>query len=309
MPQNVVTKKRVALDRMALLLDLGNGAEAVVRYAASLARCYGSEITLVHASDSEAYLYVPGEPLPVWPESDESVRQSASTQADSLIEKLQVEDVVKGVLISDLKIADLLEDVEADHPDLLLIAPHGRRGIRKLLAGSVTEQVFRRSQWPILVLPPACVEGVRQEQAGLRRILFATDRSPQAAVALNYAAGLAEDHGSELRILYAERDEKYDFTFDRLMALQKLEDWLHEQKVEASDALDHADCVVRFGEPWQQISDCAQEWSADMIVMGARGMGAAAGLASHFVGGTAYEVACSAPCPVLMVPEGVVNTM
>jgi nucleotide-binding universal stress UspA family protein len=309
MPQNVVTKRRVELDRMALLLDLGSGAEAVMRYAALLARCYGSEIMLVHACETEAYLYVPGEPLPVWPESDESVLQSARKQADSLIEKLQVKDVVKGVLISDSRLPDLLEDLETRHPNLLLMAPHGRKGIRKVLAGSVTEQVFRRSQWPILVLPPACVESVREEQADLKRILYATDCSPQAAVALNYAAGLAEDHGSELRILYAEPDEKYDFTFDRLIELQRLEDWLHEQKVEASDALNHADCVVRFGEPWKQISDCAHEWSADMIVMGARGMGAAAGLASHFVGGTAYQVACSAPCPVLMVPEGVVNSM
>ncbi|HEX7284883.1 MAG TPA: hypothetical protein VF532_01805 [Candidatus Angelobacter sp.] len=29
----------------------------------------------------------------------------------------------------------------------------------------------------------------------------------------------------------------------------------------------------------------------------------AAGLASHFVGGTAYEVVCGASCPVLIVPQ------
>ncbi len=309
MLQNVLTERHIRLDHMALLVDLGNGAEAVVRYAASLARSYGSTITLVHAYEPEAYLYVPGEPLPVWPESGESLRDTAQNQADSLIEKLQAQDVIKGVLISNLRIADLLEDVEARHPDLLLLAPHGRRGIRKLLAGSVTEQIFRRSQWPVLVLPPACIENVREEQAGLKRILYATDLSANAAVALNYAAGLAEDHGSELRVLYAEPDEKFDFTFDRLMSLQKLEDWLREQKVEARAALEHADCMVHFGAPWQQISNLAQEWSADMIVMGARGMGAAAGLASHFVGGTAYEVACSAPCPVLLVPERLVNSM
>jgi nucleotide-binding universal stress UspA family protein len=309
MPQNVLTERHVRLDHMALLLDLASGAEAVVRYAASLARCYGSKITLVHAYAPELYLYVPGEPLPMWPESDLPLREAAQKQADALIQQLQVQDVVTGVLISDLSIPDLLEDLEARRPDLLLLAPHGRRGIRKLLAGSVTEQIFRRAQWPVLVLPPACVEAKTEQQAALKRVLYATDLSLQSAPALNCAAGLAEDHAGELRVLYAEPDEKHDFTFDRLIALQKLEDWLHQQKAEPSAAVGRADCVVRFGEPWKQISECAREWSADMIVMGARGMGAAAGLASHFVGGTAYQVACSAPCPVLMVPEKVVNTM
>jgi nucleotide-binding universal stress UspA family protein len=42
---------------------------------------------------------------------------------------------------------------------------------------------------------------------------------------------------------------------------------------------------------------------ADLIVLGARGLRGATGLASHFIGGTAYEVVCGASCPVLVVPQ------
>jgi len=61
--------------------------------------------------------------------------------------------------------------------------------------------------------------------------------------------------------------------------------------------------IVQFGKPEQGIVETAGQQRADFVVLGARGLGAISAAASHFVGGTAYEVCCSSPCPVLIVPQ------
>jgi nucleotide-binding universal stress UspA family protein len=60
---------------------------------------------------------------------------------------------------------------------------------------------------------------------------------------------------------------------------------------------------VDFGTPEEKIIEAAVQQAADILVLGARGLGAVAGPASHLVGGTAYEVVCSSPFPVLIVPQ------
>ena len=61
--------------------------------------------------------------------------------------------------------------------------------------------------------------------------------------------------------------------------------------------------AVEFGKPENKIIEAAKAWKADVVVVGARGLGAAAGLPGHFLGGTAYEIARSLPCPLLIVPQ------
>jgi hypothetical protein len=47
-----------------------------------------------------------------------------------------------------------VKNLGAYHPNLLVLGTHGRDGIRKWLVGSVAEGVFRKVQWPVLMLGP-----------------------------------------------------------------------------------------------------------------------------------------------------------
>lgn len=49
------------------------------------------------------------------------------------------------------EIVRMAESVEAD---LIIVGTHGRRGIRRLLLGSVAEHVMRRASCPVLVMRP-----------------------------------------------------------------------------------------------------------------------------------------------------------
>ncbi len=49
----------------------------------------------------------------------------------------------------------VVDYIEERSPELVVMPCHGRRGIKRLVLGSVTEYVLRRTNTPVLVLPHA----------------------------------------------------------------------------------------------------------------------------------------------------------
>jgi nucleotide-binding universal stress UspA family protein len=291
--------RHIQFSNIAVLTDLGIDAAQSVRFAASFARHSGAKLTVAHACSPDFYVYVPPESLPVWPGNGTSTKERARQRTNSLIEKAGLLSTSVDAVISSASVPELLEDLELRQPDLLVLAPHARTGINKWLSGSVTAEVFRRSQWPVLVLPPVALNA-QPVYSQFHKILFATDLSEVSAKAFAYAAGMALDSGGQMVALHV--DEGLAYSFERVIALQRLEDWLHRQSLN-SGISQWPECIVRFGPPAEEILRTATEYKTDLIVIGARGLGAMSGIASHFVGGTAYTLACSSPCPLLLIPS------
>lgn len=47
----------------------------------------------------------------------------------------------------------IVESIQRDRPDLVVMPTHARRGLQRLVLGSVTEYVVRHARRPVLVLP------------------------------------------------------------------------------------------------------------------------------------------------------------
>jgi len=296
----LATQRHLDLKTIAVLTDLGDDSEKPLRYAASLARWYGSKLLIAHMSPRDVYSYTWPQPFPAWPAGVLPLKENPEKRIDSLISKAGLQDVTTEVVINESSIGDLLRDVESRRPDLLILATHGREGIRKLLIGSITEEVFRRVERPVLVLGPH----IRQQDTPpveFRNLLCAIDLSAASANALRCASALAEDHDAQLTVLHVETGA-ID-TFDPVTILRKLHDYAYSHMPAQTGALAKINYTARLGLPEDKILELAKEYRADLIVIGARGAGAAAGMASHFVGGTAYEVATLSDCPVLIVPR------
>lgn len=301
-PQALASERHVGFKTIALLTDLESGSETALRYAAGLARWYGAKLVVAHSSAADNYVYIPTEALPMWPPSAPLPGEDAAEKTNALVANVGVQDVVTRVLTTESSVDGLLQELENLQVDLLVLATHARIGLRKWLAGSTTEEVFRHCRWPVLVLSPRVLAAAK-DAINIQHVLYATDLSGVSADALHYAAGIAQDHDAGLVSVYVEPDKTQDFSFDRVLAQQKLEDWLHQQTLSRGGANARAEHLVRFGEPAKEILAAAEDWKADLIVMGARGLGTVSGLASHFVGGTAYDVACSSACPTFIVPQ------
>jgi nucleotide-binding universal stress UspA family protein len=132
-----------------------------------------------------------------------------------------------------------------------------------------------------------------------KRILVATDFSPDAVWAVEVASQLARDLGAEVILLHVDEPlvevaRSNERARRRRKANRELE--------RVGRALEARGVTVRWSlriaRPAQEIVQAAVREGAQLIVMGTRGHSPAI---SALLGGIAYEVVRKAPCPVLTV--------
>jgi len=182
--------------------------------------------------------------------------------------------------------------------DLIATGTHGRRGLDRLLIGSVAETVLRKAHCPVLTLrgsrPPREVEPIRV-------IVHPTDFSERSEAALWVACRLASDHGARLVILHVAPPEiLIDGTsavaIDALVYRIPLEDVC--ERVEVRDLKHRPDHRLLRGDAATEILCTSREVQADLIVMGTHGR---TGLGRLVMGSVAEQVLRGADCPVLTV--------
>ena len=61
----------------------------------------------------------------------------------------------------------------------IVMGPHGRRGFKRLVVGSVTESALHEAPCPVLTVPPRA-ESAAPEPVTFKRILCPIDFSPSA---------------------------------------------------------------------------------------------------------------------------------
>jgi nucleotide-binding universal stress UspA family protein len=140
----------------------------------------------------------------------------------------------------------------------------------------------------------------------VRTILVPIDFSPNAEAVLDWAAHLAEEHGSRLVLLHAYH---LPVDFQQLEGAYLPPDFWAQVKSDAAQNLDRyatrlrerkltVETVIREGYPASVIEEEARERHADLIVIGTRGH---TGLKHLLLGSVAERVVQKAPCPVLTV--------
>jgi nucleotide-binding universal stress UspA family protein len=138
----------------------------------------------------------------------------------------------------------------------------------------------------------------------MKRILIAIDGSPVAAHAAEVGIELARALEAEVGFVHVLDPSLYaipnsSVSASELLAVserdrKRLLAEFRERAALAPTALEFA----REGKPADEIVSSAQEWQADMIVVGSHGRG---GLGRALLGSVADSVTRHAPCPVLVV--------
>ncbi|WMJ73164.1 universal stress protein [Cytophagaceae bacterium ABcell3] len=144
-----------------------------------------------------------------------------------------------------------------------------------------------------------------------RTILFPTDFSDNAHIALDYAVAFADSLDAEILVFHAysialiNTDMPYSVIEEELervkhKAIEDLEalcKTIKEKNPEVS-----ASYILKQGFAGSMIVEFAKDRDVDMIIMGTQGAGA---VKSFFIGSNAADVIENASCPVLAVPERV----
>jgi nucleotide-binding universal stress UspA family protein len=108
--------------------------------------------------------------------------------------------VLRGIPVAQT-LATYLSELRAD---LVVMTTHGRGGIRRAWLGSVTDQLIRSAELPILIVRPG-EAGSPERGVELTEILVALDGSALAEAALEPAAALARLWDAEVTVVQVIR--------------------------------------------------------------------------------------------------------
>jgi nucleotide-binding universal stress UspA family protein len=192
-PQNRLTPKRIML-----ATDFSPASEVALPHALTLAHHYGSTLYVAHVVSPE---FIDLEP----PEAADPKLQEAHQIAQQNMERLLSTASQRGVscqpLIGEGVIWDVLQGmIQQNGIDLIVVGTHGRGGRRKLVLGSVAEEVFRMAPCPVLTVGPKTSE-TRPTDVHLGHILYPLEFVPDTSHAAAYAVSLAEDYHTRLTFM------------------------------------------------------------------------------------------------------------
>lgn len=289
----LATPAGIALKRILVATDFSICSEKALHHALAIARVYKAKFYLAHIVSSLGFTLAGGDTIA-------QATEVAKSDLLKLQSKLEAGGLLAGVehttLVSEGEVWRELERViEQEHVDLVVVGTHGRTGMRKIVMGSVAEEIFRHASCPVLTVGPCAPEnappGVR-----LQNILYPTDMSPDSAVAARWATSLAKEHGARLTVLHVVEKITGEARLDPERVREglkgKMREWL------PGPLPFNTNYVVEAGPIDETILATAAEGQADVIIMGLRPPQT---FFDHLSWLHAYRIVCEACCPVLTI--------
>jgi len=294
----ITAPPRIKLQNILFATDFSLSAQAVLSHALDVARHYGARLYTVNVLPHTPFVEA-AQPDP------EHIKLLADQQLADLMRSAPVKDVEHTELIEQGEVPEVVSQLVRKHGiDLIVIGTGGRKGLGKLLLGSVAEEIFRHAECPVLTVGP---HATRWEIDGhLQHILFATDFGPESLHVLPYALSLAEENHARLTLLHVAPEPGVALpepepgampVLDPSEVVASTEKQLRALIPEGTQLWHEPAYMVQFGSAAEMIVKIASQ-TADMIVLGVKRPRA---LTKHLGEGVAYKVACEAPCPVLSV--------
>ncbi|MEM7167795.1 MAG: universal stress protein [Planctomycetota bacterium] len=308
--------------RILLPSDFSEGSREALKFAATYAHQIGAELRLLHVIDLPHFAYGDFETTTVSGETlhSQSVQQARRRLRDEL---KHLPDVLRQGTECAVRTGGAAQEITAEaesaNCDLILLATHGRTGLKRMLMGSVAERIVRTAPCPVLTgkFGAVPVPGA----TGPARILVATDTSELALAGLQYAIGLAGVHTppAELDLVYVLEDittlpavewqEFPDITPELFYARGEERATAKLREIIQQQVPDEVNCTIHVlrGDPVTRLIDFAGSNGTELVVATTHGW---TGLRHVMVGSVAEKLARLSPCPVLTakspLPDGAV---
>ena len=126
--------------------DFSQPSYGALRFACSLASDYNASLVIVHVANAPVVLgtelVIPG-------------TEDCQEKLEEELHRMQVPDNRIGVirrLVEGSPATEILRVAQLSCADLIVMGTHGRRGLNRLLMGSVAEEVVRKATCPVLTV-------------------------------------------------------------------------------------------------------------------------------------------------------------
>ncbi len=274
--------------------DFSECAEHAFAQAAHLAESYGAvlhvlNIIVAHPEDPDnpmAYLKEMEHPGPSG-ETDEECRDENGIC------------VIHAQEIAFTEARGILDYADRHDVDLIVMGTHGRRGLGRLLLGSVAEKVVRLATVPVLTVCQTAEAGGAQP---IRRVLVPVDFSEYTGPALTHARELAAVYDARVDLLHVITEVALPGVYGlepvsvaEPQIRDRVRQALEDAMLQSPGAERPFSVHVLVGYPAHDIAEFAADHDIDLIVIATHGR---TGLKRLFMGSVAENVVRMACCPV-----------
>ena len=298
----------VQLRSVLVATDFSTVSRKALRHALAIARHYGAKLYAMHVVSSVG-LTIAG-PDAIAQATMLALRDASLTER-RLVASGALRDMRHQVIVRPGDVwAELQAVIRQEGVDLLVIGTHGRSGLKRLILGSVAEQIFRNAGCPVLTVGPCSPPDAPWGSSDTPRpVLFATDFSDASLKALPFAASFANQRQTKLALIhmldpmtpvkngrwYTASDVAEMRSVAQTDARKRLRDLIADITLGIEPAF-----TADFGEPAEGILRTTQAAHAELIVMGLKCRRRVETM-SHLPWSTAYDVVRGAGCPVLTI--------
>lgn len=142
-----INPRRLSISRLLVATDFSAASKAALRTAVVLAKRLNARVVLLHAAEPSGSLQ--SEPLRI----DDLSRKRYAQQFRKIISASRMDDVITDqVVITGNPVQVILDQAKHQKADLIILGTQGRRGMKRLMLGSVAEAVVRRASCPVFTV-------------------------------------------------------------------------------------------------------------------------------------------------------------
>lgn len=132
-------------------------SEKAVQHGLALAKLCGAKVTALKVAHHSPHTFYDGSTV----QNLEDIRRTETQwhdKAQQVVDKIVPQGAAMQVSVTpivkqtDLIAEAIIEVAEHEHCDLIVMASHGYRGLKRLLLGSETQHVLTHAKTPVLVL-------------------------------------------------------------------------------------------------------------------------------------------------------------
>lgn len=266
-------------------------SQRALDWAAAIARVHGSEVIVASVSPQmRAHAEGPLGMGSYWTSMVEENRRAEQEMAEACengAAYLRVNGVrSRGVHATGGTTSELARLARVYHADLVVVGAIERGLVTRALFGNVGEALAGRLDASILIA---------RDLPDLRRILVATDGSPESDRAVTLALEIASSRKSDLTVQHVL---EYSGTRDAIPPEGYLQGIVERMTLPTPPRVRY---VIDVGWPDEKIVQRAASDACGLIVLGAHGVGRVRGA---ILGSVCHRVAVATPASVLLVRGG-----